>query len=213
MSTKYQQKVLQTRRQHILDAAIAVIARNGFQKTTIKQIAAEAEVADGTIYNYFKNKEAILLAIINQVTEAEVRDIHFSQGKQVDLTSFISEYTSHRMTEMDAMFNIMKVVISESLANPALGHTAYSEIYEPTFKIAEQFFHHLMEQGDLPTTDPAYLSRLFAALPMGLLTLRMLGDAHVEENWQTYGEMLGNAMLKILGYSEVRPVANQEESD
>lgn len=53
----------------ILDSAGAVFARHGFHKATISQIAAEAGVADGTIYLYFKNKDDILYQIINFKTE------------------------------------------------------------------------------------------------------------------------------------------------
>jgi len=44
----------------ILESAGSVFARLGFYKSTISQIAAEAGVADGTIYLYFKNKDDIL---------------------------------------------------------------------------------------------------------------------------------------------------------
>ena len=44
----------------MLNSAGAVFAKLGFHKSTISLIAAEAGVADGTIYLYFKNKEDIL---------------------------------------------------------------------------------------------------------------------------------------------------------
>lgn len=53
----------------ILGSAGAVFARHGFYKATISQIAAEAKVADGTIYLYFKNKDAILYQFISYKTE------------------------------------------------------------------------------------------------------------------------------------------------
>ena len=43
----------------ILDAAQAVIFRNGLENTTMDDIAEEAELAKGTLYLYFKNKEII----------------------------------------------------------------------------------------------------------------------------------------------------------
>ncbi len=49
----------------ILDSAGAVFAKFGFHKSTISQIAAEAGVADGTIYLYFKNKEDILYQFLH----------------------------------------------------------------------------------------------------------------------------------------------------
>ena len=52
----------------MLNAAGAVFARLGFHKSTISLIAAEAGVADGTIYLYFKNKDDILYQFLNYKT-------------------------------------------------------------------------------------------------------------------------------------------------
>lgn len=54
----------------ILDSAGAVFAELGFYKATISQIAAEAGVADGTLYLYFKNKDDILYQFISFKTES-----------------------------------------------------------------------------------------------------------------------------------------------
>ena len=70
--------------------AIEVIAEQGFQRTKIKQIAARAGVADGTIYNYFKNKDAIFLAIMARLTEAEVRELDFAEAQQIKFADFAS---------------------------------------------------------------------------------------------------------------------------
>ncbi len=42
--------------QRILDAAAAVFAQKGFFTSRIADIADRADVADGTVYLYFKNK-------------------------------------------------------------------------------------------------------------------------------------------------------------
>lgn len=49
----------------ILEAAVAVFAEKGFFNSRISDIADRAEVADGTVYLYFKNKEEILMTAIN----------------------------------------------------------------------------------------------------------------------------------------------------
>ena len=47
----------------IVDAAVKVIAQNGYHNSQVSKIAREAGVADGTIYLYFKNKEDILVSV------------------------------------------------------------------------------------------------------------------------------------------------------
>ncbi len=54
----------------ILDAAVQVIAENGYYNSRVSDIAARAGVADGTIYLYFQNKEQILMAAIDSAFEA-----------------------------------------------------------------------------------------------------------------------------------------------
>jgi TetR/AcrR family fatty acid metabolism transcriptional regulator len=56
--------------QRILDAAVAVFAEKGFFNSRISDIADRADVADGTVYLYFKNKEEILMAAINTAFDA-----------------------------------------------------------------------------------------------------------------------------------------------
>ncbi len=57
-------------RQKILDAAEERLWHYGFKKTTIDEIAADAEVGKGTVYLYFDNKEALGLAIMARFKEA-----------------------------------------------------------------------------------------------------------------------------------------------
>jgi len=53
----------QARRQQILDAAVACVARQGFHRTTMQDIVREAGLSPGAIYGYFASKEAIIDAI------------------------------------------------------------------------------------------------------------------------------------------------------
>ncbi|AQQ52847.1 TetR/AcrR family transcriptional regulator [Planococcus lenghuensis] len=50
----------------IIDAAVTVIAENGYHQAQVSKIAKQAGVADGTIYLYFKNKEDILISVFEE---------------------------------------------------------------------------------------------------------------------------------------------------
>lgn len=51
------------KRQVIIDGAVEVFSRKGFRDSTISEIAREAHVAEGTIYQYFRNKEDLFFSI------------------------------------------------------------------------------------------------------------------------------------------------------
>ena len=50
-------------REAIIQAAIEVFGKKGFKSASISEIAKKAGIADGTIYQYFKNKEDLLFSI------------------------------------------------------------------------------------------------------------------------------------------------------
>ncbi len=50
----------------IIAAATSVFAKKGFYQSKISEIAKEAQVADGTVYIYFENKDDILICLFEE---------------------------------------------------------------------------------------------------------------------------------------------------
>jgi len=56
----------ETRRGQLLDIALALFAERGVENVSIKDLAAEAEVAQGLIYYYFQSKDDLLVAVFER---------------------------------------------------------------------------------------------------------------------------------------------------
>ncbi|MBC8459697.1 MAG: TetR/AcrR family transcriptional regulator [Deltaproteobacteria bacterium] len=54
----------------IIDAATKIFAKKGFHQARISEIAREAQIADGTIYIYFENKDDILISLFEEQMNA-----------------------------------------------------------------------------------------------------------------------------------------------
>ena len=65
------------KREAILRAAIKVFARNGYFNSKVSDIAREANIADGTVYLYFKSKDEILHSVFDRAM-----DEFISEGKR-----------------------------------------------------------------------------------------------------------------------------------
>jgi AcrR family transcriptional regulator len=63
------------RRGQIVAAATQLFAREGFYRTTIKDIAKLAGISSGLVYQYFREKEDILLLVLLEVVDAYAREI------------------------------------------------------------------------------------------------------------------------------------------
>lgn len=61
------------REARILRAAAALFARRGYERTTIQDIARRSRLAVGTIYNYFRSKPEIILALLKRDGDAGLR--------------------------------------------------------------------------------------------------------------------------------------------
>ncbi len=60
------QKIGSDKYQKIIQAATRVFAEKGFYNSKVSDVAREAQVADGTIYLYFKNKDDLLISIFEE---------------------------------------------------------------------------------------------------------------------------------------------------
>lgn len=62
------------RRQAISKAAIELFERQGFQNTTIEQIANQAGVSAPTVFKYFGNKQEIILEVLHEADQRALKD-------------------------------------------------------------------------------------------------------------------------------------------
>jgi AcrR family transcriptional regulator len=79
-------------RQRILEAAKRLFATAGFDASTTRDIADAAEIAAGTLFNYFPSKEALLASLATEAVAGVDRDLDASAGQSLeeDLFAFVS---------------------------------------------------------------------------------------------------------------------------
>lgn len=66
--------VVTDKREAILRAAIKIFARKGYFNSKVSDIAAEAGIADGTVYLYFKSKDEVLRSVFDRAMEDAIDD-------------------------------------------------------------------------------------------------------------------------------------------
>lgn len=89
------------RRQAIAEAAIALFHSQGFEATTVEQIARSAGVSAPTVFKYFNSKQEILLEMIREADRHAVLDLR--------------DQISHFDDPVDALCHLESLLISYSL--------------------------------------------------------------------------------------------------
>src|SRR5215210_1575315 len=130
--------LVSARREQILEAATRVFAEKGFRRATTREVAREAGVSEGTIYNYFEDKDALLMAILDGLNETERRAQDFEEGMATDFRGFFREYLRRRVSLIWENREVFRVVLSEMLVNVELRELYLSKVVEKTMKIDEQ---------------------------------------------------------------------------
>ncbi len=195
-----QELVIKARRNQILDAATKVFAEKGFHPTKIKDIAKEAGIADGTIYNYFENKTALMLGIFDRLNEFDQRDEDFSKFTEVDFRSFMKAYLRHRLTVLQAdNFEVFRVVLSEIMVNKELRELYCQKILEPTFSMAEAYFQQWASQNIIKPINTGLAMRAISGMVLGLIVEHIMGDQTLESKWDELPDFLTDMILDGLG--------------
>jgi TetR/AcrR family fatty acid metabolism transcriptional regulator len=166
------------KRQLIIDAAIEVFSRNGFQNSTISQIARKANVAEGTIYQYFKNKEDLFFSIPIDKTkefynelELHLEGIHGAENK---IRKFVWYYLYHLQENPE----YARALMLEMRVNRNFAKTKTFEAYRPlTHKILE-IIEEGQEEGVIRKDVNIYTIR---HLILGMLE-------HIVTRWLLKGE-------------------------
>jgi TetR/AcrR family fatty acid metabolism transcriptional regulator len=137
MATRSRQNAAEKRRL-ILDAAVRVFARQGFNQCRVSDIADEAGVAYGLVYHYFRSKDEVLdtlflerwNVLLDVIRDLDARDLP-ARDKLHAIASFIIDSYGHDP-------DLMKVIIVEvTRAANSFGQTHLTKIREAYDLIAQ----------------------------------------------------------------------------
>jgi len=196
MKDVIQEQLAAARRNQILEAAAKVFAEKGFHPTTIKDIAKEAGIADGTIYNYFENKTALLFGILELMKASAQREENFSDFSELDFRSFMKAYLRYPLMALKAdNFELFRVVISEVMVNPEMRKLYYQKILEPTISTAEKYFQAWAAQQVIKPLDIGLTMRAISGLVFGLILEHIMGDKLLESRWDELPDFLTDLIL------------------
>lgn len=112
------QRRIARRRREILTAAARVFASKGFAKATTKEIADEADLAEGTLYNYFGGKREMLLAMAEQM-EMPMEEAMVTVSVQDDRTAAIALFEA-AFNFAETQIPFLRALLSEAWVDDEL---------------------------------------------------------------------------------------------
>ena len=131
----------------IIGAALKVFAEKGFYNTRISEIAREANVADGTIYLYFKNKDDILISLF----EEEIGKICDVMGEELakakDPAEKLRIFASHHLSLILKNRELAEVMQVELRQSPKFMREYVNKIFMEYINLVKVIVMEGQEQG------------------------------------------------------------------
>jgi AcrR family transcriptional regulator len=196
MSDAIQQQLIAARKNQILDAAAAVFAEKGFHPSTTKDIARRAGISEGTIYNYFDSKTALLLGIFERMRATVIQENLPLPSPDMDFREMLKLFLQQPLMGFKRdNFALFRIIVSEMMVSEELQKLYYQQIMEPTLEMAEGFFvAHAAKQGIDPTTAKLTV-RAISGMVLGLMLERIMGDGTLAEQWDALPDLLADLLI------------------
>jgi AcrR family transcriptional regulator len=189
------------RLEQILDAAAHLFAERGFHRTTTKDIAEAADVAEGTLYNYFQTKNDLLFAILSRLSEDELPQAGLVPGAVGPVQVSAGDARQHFASLLDLRREyvqensvMLQAILSEVLANAELRGRYAEELLKPTLNGLEKELTLRIKLGQLSDLDVPATARVLTSMWIGLFVLQLLEQPSQQVEW----ERLAQATLKIV---------------
>jgi len=195
LSRQARRTLTEERRKQILDAAARVFAQKGYERATIAEIARAAGIAEGSIYNYFKNKGDVLINIPRQAIQPTVETM---SARMTLITSdtlppkqMLITLAHNMIATIHQNAHIFRILLSTLPTMPQTTRDRYlNQTVLYVLTMLEAYFNQQIKRGvfrrDL---EPRTLARAFVGLFFPFILIREVLQVESENDW-TYDEII-----------------------
>jgi len=150
----------------IFEESIKLFAQKGYKSTTVREIAKAVGIQQSAIYNHFKNKEAILEAIIDNLQQSHLINLFddsdpkeiYHQGKALlkKIANMFKLISYDPKTDM-----LFRFMMQELFVNERIRYFYNEEFYQKNVKKLSVIFFMMMQDELIKPTDPLLLANEF----------------------------------------------------
>lgn len=187
----------------ILDAALELLYERGYDGTTTRAIAEQANVNEVTLFRHFGSKRNLFMAVIDRETsivdDLTDEEFHFTGDLEVDLR-MAGKRMCHHMVEKS---KLIKIIMMEATRDPGI----WEHVSKTPFAILgymTKYFERLRDQGHVREIDPYIMAvGFFSFFFRTMISNAFLGsDVFIEMDDRTI-ETFVDMFIKGIGAGEV----------
>lgn len=160
------------RRGQILRAALDVFGRRGFHGATIKEIAATAGLAEGTIYLYFTSKQEVLKGVFTLIAEEVAASPLPEEPREGDDTALLTSLVRARVRTLVRHASFLRLVVHEADLQEDLRREFFARLHEPFVEAFDRYLERRISQGVFRPVNTALTSSTFFRMIMSYVMVQ-----------------------------------------
>ena len=172
----------------IQDAAMSVIARKGSADATMQEIAAEAGIAKGTIYAYFRDRDELLTKTAARAYERLVAELDSAFDAPGSLDARLTGVVLRQLQFFDEHRELFRAYLALSNRDS----TALRKSKKVYLQRVEKMFVDAEARGEIRGHDPKELAAMFVDCVRGVVVRR------IEEKSKTSREEQAAQVASVL---------------
>jgi AcrR family transcriptional regulator len=155
-------------RRAVLEAATDEFAREGYVGANMDRISKRSGYAKGTLYNHFKHKRGLMLALIDEIAKAHLAYITERLLQEVDAEQRLVRFFEAGFAFVTTYQSQAQLMVNNLYGPRAEFKAAMYRAYQPMFKlVGEKIIGHGMGQGKFRRVDPAVMAGLVMNVYLG----------------------------------------------
>ena len=146
------------RREAILAAALEEFTGQGFEATRLDDVARRAGVAKGTIYLYFRDKDALFQELIHTMLTPVVGSLEALSSADVPMRVLADQMADIFVTEIfsNKRREVIRLMISEGRRFPKLAEFYYREVLSRIMAAMRSLLERAVARGEAPEALAKY---------------------------------------------------------
>ena len=157
------------RRSEILAQAEIAFLEQGYEKTSVDDIAARAGASKATLYKYFGSKEALFSEIIHDIVPDIPGGLLQKLNSDDSLRNTLLDWCLHLIERVTTARSVAlyRLIVAETTRYSQLNVIHYQRGPETTQKELAEFLGVATEEGKLECKNPDLVARVFASSAFG----------------------------------------------
>lgn len=157
----------------IFEATISVLSEHGVEGLTMDRVALAAEVAKGSLYNYFRSKKSLLEFVYMKTIDPAFQDLEAVVASDRTAREKLATHLRSILEHVAKHAQVFRVLFRDDTAHGLLQSSERSARETCSQYLAKIFDQGICE-GVFRPADPLLLGRMFLGLCMGVF------DSHPE---------------------------------